>query len=243
MKMIYRAKKRQDIVSEQVSFIIGSNFVISFQENPEEDVFEGIRERIRNNKGRIRKMGADYLAYALMDAIIDNYFIVLERQGDRIEDIEDELIKDPTPRTVKKVYNIKRELIYLRKVIWPLRELISQVQKEATKLVRKETRLYFRDLYDHIIQLLDTVETYREMTTGMLDLYISTMSNKMNEIMKVLTIIATIFMPLTFIAGIYGMNFKHMPELDWYVGYPLALFIMGAVSIGMLLYFRKKKWI
>jgi len=243
MKMIYRAKKRSEIVSEQVSFVIGANFVISFQENPEEDVFEGIRQRIRGNKGRIRKMGADYLAYALMDAIIDNYFIVLERQGDRIEDIEEELIKEPTPKTVNKVYRIKRELLYLRKVTWPLRETISMLQKDDTKLIRKETKLYVRDLYDHIIQLLDTIEIYREMTTSMLDLYLTTVSAKMNEIMKVLTIIATIFMPLTFVAGIYGMNFKHMPELEWYFGYPLALLLMGCISFGMLIFFRRKKWI
>jgi len=243
MKMIYRAKKRSDIISEQVSFIIGTNFVISFQENPDEDVFEGIRERIRNNKGRIRKLGSDYLDYALMDAILDNYFIVLEREGDKIEEIEEELISDPTPRTVKRVYNVKRELLYLRKVTWPLRELISMLQKEESKLIRKDTRIYLRDLYDHIIQLLDTIETYREMTTSMLELYISNMSHKMNEIMKVLTIIATIFMPLTFIAGIYGMNFRFMPELEWYFGYPLSLLLMGGVSLGMLIYFRRKKWI
>jgi len=243
LKMIYRARKRSDIVSEQVSFIIGSNFVISFQENPEEDVFEGIRERIRSNKGRIRKMGADYLAYALMDAMIDNYFIVLEREGDKLEELEETLIEQPSPTTIKRVYSIKRELIYLRKVTWPLRELISMLQKNETKLIRKETRLYIRDLYDHVIQLLDTNRVLPRDDhehAGALPLQHEPQDERDNE------------GPdhhchdlhaLTFIAGIYGMNFKHMPELEWYFGYPVALLLMGSVSLGMLFYFRKKKWI
>ncbi len=227
--------------AEQVSIILGESFVISFQEIPG-DVFESIRHRIRTAKGRIRKMGADYLAYALIDAIVDNYFIILEKIGEKVEGIEEELVSDPDPNTLQLIHGLKREMIFLRKSVWPLRELISGLQRSESKLIDSTTDIYLRDVYDHTIQVIDTVETFRDMISGMLDIYLSSASNKMNEVMKVLTIFAAIFIPLTFIAGIYGMNFQNMPELSWNMGYPMALLIMLSVGITMLFYFKNKKW-
>jgi magnesium transporter len=242
LKMLYTDEKTHEIHSEQVSLILGSNFVISFQESIG-DVFDTIRERIRNSKGRIRKMGADYLAYGLIDAIVDNYFSILEKIGEKIEGIENEIVADPTPEKLQIIHNLKREMIYLRKSVWPLREVISGLQRGESRLVKKPTQIYLRDLYDHTIQVMDTIETFRDMTSGMLDIYMSSVSNKMNEVMKVLTIFAAIFIPLTFIAGVYGMNFQFMPELDWKWGYFAALFGMLAVGVSLLFYFRRKKWL
>ncbi|MDH5684516.1 MAG: magnesium/cobalt transporter CorA [candidate division WOR-3 bacterium] len=240
LKMLYYLEK--EITIEQVSLILGPNFVISFQER-EGDVFNNIRERIRNNKGRIRKMGADYLAYSLLDAIVDGYFVILEKVGEEIEDIEEKLIKNPTPKTVQIIHNLKREMISLRKSVWPLREVVGVLERGESSLIKKTTGVYLRDVYDHTIQVIDTIETYRDMISGMLDIYLSSISNRMNEVMKILTIIATIFIPLTFIAGIYGMNFRFMPELGWRLGYPAVLFIMVIIGIVMLFYFRRKKWL
>ena len=240
LKMLYYLEK--EITIEQVSLILGPNFVISFQER-EGDVFNNIRERIRNNKGRIRKMGADYLAYSLLDAIVDGYFVILEKVGEEIEDIEEKLIKNPTPKTVQIIHNLKREMISLRKSVWPLREVVGVLERGESSLIKKTTGIYLRDVYDHTIQVIDTIETYRDMISGMLDIYLSSISNRMNEVMKILTIIATIFIPLTFIAGIYGMNFRFMPELGWRLGYPAVLFIMVIIGIVMLFYFRRKKWL
>ncbi|MFB0509709.1 MAG: magnesium/cobalt transporter CorA, partial [bacterium] len=240
LKMLYYLEK--EITIEQVSLILGPNFVISFQER-EGDVFNNIRERIRNNKGRIRKMGADYLAYSLLDAIVDGYFVILEKVGEEIEDIEEKLIKNPTPKTVQIIHNLKREMISLRKSVWPLREVVGVLERGESALIKKTTGIYLRDVYDHTIQVIDTIETYRDMISGMLDIYLSSISNRMNEVMKILTIIATIFIPLTFIAGIYGMNFRFMPELGWRLGYPAVLFIMVIIGIVMLFYFRRKKWL
>lgn len=242
VKMLTYDENKRETNSEQVSFILGSNFVISFQEAPG-DVFDPVRERIRNGKGRIRKMGADYLAYALIDAIVDNYFIILEKLGERIEDLETELVTDPDQDTVGAIHRLKREMIYLRKSVWPLREVVSGLERSECQLIRDPTRPFLRDVYDHTIQVIDTMETYRDMLSGMLDLYLSTISNRMNSVMKVLTIIATIFIPLTFIAGIYGMNFEFMPELHWRWGYPAILAIMFLIGIAMLFFFRKKKWL
>src|SRR3989338_6934382 len=241
LKMIFE-DKNNEIATEQISMVIGKNFVISFQEGIEGDVFNAIRERIRNGKGRIRKMSSDYLAYSLLDAIIDSYFIILEKLGEKIELIEEELIANPTQKTLQIINNLKREMIFLRKSIWPLREVISGLERGESLLINESTRIYLRDIYDHTINVIDTIETFRDMLAGMLDIYLSSISNKMNEIMKVLTIIATIFIPLTFIVGLYGMNFKYMPELEWKWGYPLILFLMSAVVVFMLFYFRKKKW-
>ncbi|MBU1487376.1 magnesium/cobalt transporter CorA [bacterium] len=240
LKMLYYDQKG-GIKTEQVSLILGPNFVISFQEQ-EGDVFDPIRDRIRKAKGRIRKMGADYLAYALMDTIVDNYFIILEGLGEEIEDMEEELLANPTTETLQKIHRLKREMILLRKSIWPLRELISGLERTESSLIQESTGVYLRDVYDHTIQVIDTVETFRDMISGMLDIYLSSISNKMNEVMKVLTIIATIFIPLTFLAGVYGMNFRYMPELSWPWGYPIVLLVMMAVGISMMVYFRRKKW-
>ena len=242
VKMIYYDERDDEIKAEQVSIILGTNFVISFQEK-EGDVFDHVRERIRRNKGRIRKMKSDYLAYALIDTIVDHYFIVLEKLGEKIEGMEEELVTKPTPETLQTIHTLKRELIFLRKSIWPLREVISVLERGELSLIHESTGIYLRDVYDHTIQVVDTIETFRDMVSGMLDIYLSSISNKMNEVMKVLTIIATIFIPLTFVAGIYGMNFKYIPELEWHWGYVGALILMGLIAFVMILYFRNKKWL
>ena len=234
--------ENQTVQSEQVSMVLGKNYVISFQENVG-DVFEQIRDRIRNAKGRIRKMGADYLMYAILDAIVDNYFSILEKLGEKIEFLEEELVSNPTEKTLQQIHNLKREMIHLRKSVWPLRELISTFERSESELIEESTEAYLRDVYDHTIQVIDTVESFRDMITGMVDLYLSSVSNRMNEVMKVLTIIATIFIPLTFIAGIYGMNFEYMPELKWKFGYFGVWLIMLVITGGMFYYFRKKKWL
>lgn len=241
LKMHYYDKENNEIKIEQVSLIFGKNYVISFQER-EGDVFDPIRERIRNNIGRIRKAGADYLIYALMDAIIDNYFTILEKLGEETEDLEAKVIKNPIPANLQIIYRLKSELIFLRKSVWPLREVISILEKGESALIDKSTNIYLRDIYGHTIQVMDTVETLRDVISGTLDVYLSSVSNRMNEIMKVLTIIATIFIPLTFIAGIYGMNFQYMPELKWVWGYPLILSVMLIIGIVMVIFFKRKKW-
>jgi magnesium transporter len=242
LKMLRYNDESGSIQSEQVSLVLGQNFVISFQEEVG-DVFEQIRDRIRNTKGRIRKMSADYLAYALIDAIVDNYFLILEKMGEQIESMEEELIAKPSDKTVRRIHTLKRELIFLRKSVWPLRELINSMEKTESSLISDSTGPYLRDVYDHTIQVIDTVESFRDMVSGMLDIYLSSISNRMNAVMKVLTIIATIFIPLTFIAGIYGMNFKFMPELEWKWGYFIVLIIMALVVAVMLIYFKRKKWL
>lgn len=233
----------EGIAGEQFSLLIGENWVVSFQEGLGDDQFKSVRERLKNEQGGLRSNGADYLGYTLLDLIIDNYFPVLENLADRIEDLEDRLMNSPTPETLADIYHLKRELLLFHKAIWPLREVINSLIRHESPLVQKSTFLYLRDLYDHTIQVIETVETLRDMLSGMLDIYLSSASNRMNAIMKVLTIIATIFMPLTFIAGLYGMNFKYMPELEWHLGYPVVLALMAGVTIGMLIFFRKKKWI
>ena len=242
VKMIYYDEKDNEIKAEQVSLLIGPNFVISFQEK-EGDVFNPVRERVRKGKGRIRRMKADYLAYALIDTIVDHYFVVLEKLGEKIEGMEEELVTNPTPETLQNIHTLKRELIFLRKSIWPLREVISVLERGESSLINESTGIYLRDVYDHTIQVVDTIETFRDMVSGMLDIYLSSISNKMNEVMKVLTIIATIFIPLTFVAGLYGMNFKYIPELEWHWGYFFVLFLMAIIGFGMVLYFRNKKWL
>ncbi len=240
LKMLYLEK--DEVVSEQVSIILGPNFVISFQEKPG-DVFDPLRERLRNAKGRVRKMGADYLTYVLVDMIVDNYFAILENFGERIEYIEDELIDKPSPDKLQVIHTLKRELIFLRKSVWPLRELISGLERSESPLIADTTPIYLRDVYDHTIQVIDTVESHRDMVSGMLDTYLSSVSNRMNEVMKVLTIIATIFIPITFVAGIYGMNFVNMPELAWPWGYFGALGVMGCIGATMVIYFKRKGWL
>ena len=235
-------EKNWILTSEQMSLIIGKNFVISFQES-EGDIFDPVRDRIRNGKGKIRKMGPDFLAYSLMDAIVDGYFIILEKLGEKIEDIEDELMTNPTPKTLKVIHRLKRDMIYLRKSVWPFREVISNLERGESKLIKETTSIYLKDIYDHTIQVIDTIESFRDMLSGMLDIYLSSISNRMNEIMKVLTIIATIFIPLTFLVGVYGMNFKYMPELELPWSYPALWFFMITLGVSMLVYFKKRKWI
>jgi magnesium transporter len=242
LKMLSFDEQTGDIHAEQVSLILGPSFVLSFQEQAG-DVFEGVRKRIRNGKGRIRSMGADYLAYALIDSIVDSYFLILEKIGDRIELLEEELIRLPTPATLQKIHRFKRQMILLRRSIWPLREIVKELQRDGAPLIRETTDFFLRDVYDHTIQIVETVETFRDIISGMIDIYLSNMSNRMNEVMKVLTIIATIFIPLTFIAGVYGMNFAYMPELEWRWGYPAIWLLMLAIFAGMMIYFKKKKWL
>ncbi len=243
LKMLTYDDKGGQVESEQISLVLGRNFVLSFQEGKKGDVFDLLRERLRGAKGRIRKMGADYLAYSLIDSIVDHYFIILERLGERIEFLEEELVTEPTTKTLQEIYHLKRELIFLRKAVWPLREVIGSLERGESSLIQQNTQIYLRDVYDHTIQVIDTIETLRDTVSGMLDIYLSSVSNRLNSVMKVLTIIATIFMPLTFLAGIYGMNFKYMPELEWRWGYPLVWTIMIAIGILMVIYFRKKKWL
>ena len=242
LKMISFDPVENRVNAEQVSLIIGSNYLISFQEMPG-DVFQGVRDRISNSKGRIRKMDSDYLAYSLIDAIIDSYFVVLETVGDQIENLEDDVMGNPTTETMQKLQKIKRRLLFLRKSVWPLREIISSLERSESQLIKKITLPYFRDIYDHTIQVVEMVETMRDMNSGMFDMYLSSISNKMNEVMKVLTIIATIFIPLTFIAGIYGMNFEYMPELRWHWGYFSVWLVMTVVVVLMIVYFKRKKWL
>jgi magnesium transporter len=241
-KMLSFDQERNELKAEQFSLILGENFVVTFQERVG-DVFEPVRERLRKGKGRIRKMPPDYLAYALIDGVVDHYFVVLERMGENVESLEEELIINPTPETLQAIHHLKRELIFLRKSVWPLRELISGLERGEASLIQEKTTVFLRDVYDHTIQVIDTVESLRDMVSGMLDVYLSSISNRMNEVMKVLTIIATIFIPMTFIAGIYGMNFEVMPELKWPWGYPLVWCVIMAIGIVMLGYFKKKRWL
>ena len=241
LKMLDYDKKKDEISAEQVSVVLGSNFVISFHES-ERETLNPVKERISKAKGRIRKMGADYLTYAIIDCIVDNYFAILEKIGEVIEDIEKDLLKTPTAETLQSIHKLKGEMISLRKATWPLREIVSGLERAETPLIHKTTRIYFRDVYDHTIQVIDSVESHRDIVSGMLDIYLSSISNRMNEVMKVLTIFAAIFIPLTFIAGVYGMNFVFMPELTWRWGYPIALLIMVLAASAMLVYFKRKKW-
>ncbi|MBW2560666.1 MAG: magnesium/cobalt transporter CorA [Deltaproteobacteria bacterium] len=242
LKTLYYDDEASTVRTEQISIILGSNFVISFQEMAG-DVFNPLRDRIRNGKGRIRRMGADYLAYALLDSVVDHYFILLEKCGERIEMLEEALAENLQPQTLHDIHNLKQEIIFLRKSVWPLREVISGLERAESALIHHDISMYLRDLYDHTIQVIDSVETYQDILSGMIDLYLSSVSNKMNEVMKVLTIFASIFIPLTFIAGIYGMNFEFMPELKVRWAYPTLWGVMVAVAVGLLIFFRRKKWL
>ncbi|MEK6655676.1 MAG: magnesium/cobalt transporter CorA, partial [Thermodesulfobacteriota bacterium] len=206
-------------------------------------LLDPVRDRLRNEKGRLRKAGADYLAHALLDAIVDSYFVILDKFGEKIENLEDALIGRPSPETLRAIQALKREMLLLRKSVWPLREMIGGLARSDSPLIHAPSVIYFRDVYDHAVQVIDTIETYRDMLSGMLDIYLSSISNRMNEIMKVLTIIATVFMPLTFLAGVYGMNFKYMPELEKPWGYFALWGVMIVIAVFMLIYFRRKKWL
>lgn len=242
LKILRQIDDSDRILSEQVSLIIGTNFVISLLES-KDAIFDQIIERIRSGKGHIRKMGPDYLAYSLIDTIVDNYFIIMEKFGEKIEVMEEELVKNPTRGTLKSLHDTQRELMLMRKSVWPLREVVNNMLRGESSLIHESTLIYLRDVYDHTIEIIDMIEGLRDMVSRMFDMYLSSISNKLNEIMKVLTIIATIFIPLTFIAGVYGMNFEYMPELKWRWGYPVIWVIMIFIGIYMLNYFRKNRWI
>ena len=230
-----------EITAEQVSLIVGPNLLISFEEAPA-DVFNAVRERLRADRGRIRTAGADYLAYCLLDTVVDHYYVVLESLAGMIEEVEDQLVGNPSQDMLQRVHKLKRELIYLRKSVWPLREVLAVLERTDTELIRETTDIYLRDVYDHTIQIVDTIESLRDIVSGMHDTYLSSVSNRLNEVMKVLTIFATIFIPLTFFAGVYGMNFEYMPELRWRWGYFVVWGVMIAATGAMLTYFRRKKW-
>ncbi len=233
---------------EQVSLVLGKNYLLTVQEEPEEDCFHGVRQRISADRGIIRKQGADYLAYCLLDAIVDGFFPVLEYYGELIEELEDETIARPNRSTLEKIYKIRRELLTIRRAIWPQRDAINALIRDGSDLISSEVRVYLRDCYDHTVQVMDMVETYRELATGLMDVYLSAVSNKMNEIMKLLTVVSAIFIPLTFIAGVYGMNFDrdkspfNMPELGWYWGYPFCLGLMAATAGFLVFFFWKRGW-
>jgi magnesium transporter len=232
----------------QVSLFLGRGFVISFHPG-DKDPFEPIRDRLRQKAARVRQRGTDYLLYALIDLVIDQGFPVLEDFGDTLEDFEEELLATPDRDTLRDLHRIKHDLVLLRRMLWPQREAVGSLAREDGGLILDDTRLYLRDCYDHSVHMMDLVESFRDITAGMLDIYLSSASNRLNEVMRVLTVIATMFIPLTFITGVYGMNFHNpdspwaMPELDWYWGYPLAWGLMVMVAVGMLLYFRRKKWL
>lgn len=241
VRMLFVEPDHNEIHSEQISFILTDHCLITFQEKAG-DVFDEIRDRLRKSHGRIRKMGADYLLYTLMDAIVDNYFLILEKTGEEIELIEQALMENPNSQVMTELYGQKRELLYIRKAIWPLREAIGGLERGESKLLKPKTHAYLRDLYDHTIQVIDTVETFRDMLSGVQDLYLSSLGHKTNQVMQVLTIISTIFIPITFIAGIYGMNFEVIPELKWKYGYATVWVVMILMTVGMLAYFRRKRW-
>lgn len=248
LRMLYVEPRTGQIVSEQVSLVIGKSFVISFQE-VEGDVFDPIRERIRKTVPRQRFIATDYLAHALIDAVVDHYFVVLERLGERVDAVEKRLIRAPRPENMSTIYDLKRMFIEMRRAVWPLREALSAMERADCKLIQDASRPYFRDLYEHVVQVMDTVESQRETVASLLDLYLSSINNKTNEVMKLLTIIATIFIPLTFLAGVYGMNFDtaagpfNMPELLWPYGYVLFWVVSLAISAGLIWYFRRRHWL
>ena len=242
LKWIHQIPASTELAIEQVSVIQGANFLVTFEEGPT-DIFQTVRTRIRGGKGQIRTLGIEFLAYTLLDAVVDHYFIVLESLGEAIEYLEEQLIAHPTPETLHELHRLKRAMILLRKSVWPCREVIAHLERGESSLLTSATTLYFRDVYDHTIQVIETTETYRDMLAGMLDIYLTSLSNKLNETMKVLTMMATLFIPLTLIAGIYGMNFHYMPELEWRWGYPAVLFGMVLLTVGMLGFFRKKRWL
>lgn len=242
LKMIDRSADAGKIEHEHVCLIIREGLVISFQEHAG-DVFGPVRQRIRKGKGRIRKSGADYLAYALMDMIVDHYFLVLEGFGEEMDTIQDAVLSNPEPLVLDTVHTLRRELIYIRKSVWPVREIVASMLRLESPLISRETQIYLRDVYDHTVQVAETVEMFREVLSSALDIYLSSVNNRMSGVMKVLTVIATIFIPLTFIAGVYGMNFVHMPELEWRYAYPAVWGIFILAAGGMVAWFRYRKWL
>lgn len=248
MRMLYYSEEHQAVDSEQISIILGENYVLSFQET-DQPIFEPVVERLNIAKSRIRTLGPDYLAYTLMDNVADHYFNLLNKLGEQLESVEDELMDDPGEETFQRIHSLRKEVSITRKSIWPTRDMLNTLIRDESDFIEESTKIFIRDVYDHIVQIIDNIENYREMIIGMHDMYMSHVSNKMNEVMKVLTIIATIFIPLTFIAGIYGMNFNpdaspyNMPELNWYWGYPAFWAVTIIVSFLMVIFFKRKDWL
>jgi len=229
--------------AEQLSLVLGKDYLLSFQES-DSSILNDIQEKLcAEPNQRLRQQGCDYLAYRLMDRVVDNYFEVLEGVGNQIDLVEEKIISDPVPQNTRTIYRLKRQMLLLRKSIWPLREVLSHLLQVEETLITPFTRLYLRDLYDHVVQAIDTLETYRDMLSNLLDVYLSSLTNRMNEVMKTLTIIATIFIPITTLASIYGMNFTYMPELHWHYGYFIVLGLMVGIAVVMMIYFQRKKWI
>ncbi len=242
LKVLDYSEESDEISLMQLSLIITPTVLVSFQEK-EGKLFDSVRERLKGGNARIRKGGADYLAYCLMDTVVDNYFAILEGLSEKIEGLEEELVKNPSRDTLQGIHRLKTDMIYLRRSIWPLREVVNTMGRGESALIKESTLPYLRDVYDHTIHAIDTLETLRDIVSGMLDIYLSSVSNRLNEIMKVLTIIATIFIPLTFLSGWYGMNFKDMPELTWRWGYPMVIAVSLTVATAMLIFFRRKRWL
>lgn len=243
LKMLYYNEPLAEIESEHVSFVLGRNYVVSFQEERTADIFDPVLARIKASAGKTRRNGADYLLYALLDLIIDNYFSVLERVGENLDELEDRIIRNEAGQpTLARLYALKRELTFMRRQVWPVREMIGALMREEYSMVKRTTQPYLRDLYDHIAQVIETLDSYREMIPGLMDVYLSTVSNRMNSVMKTLTIFSAIFMPLTFIVGVYGMNFDNIPELHWHYGYFIVLGVMILTTIGLIVYFRRRGW-
>ncbi len=243
MKMLHiESESPLSISTEHVSFVLGDHYLLSFQEELTNDIFTTVLTRLQASVGKTRKNGADYLMFALMDVVVDNYFIILEKLGDQLDLAEDQVIRGAKHMSLADLYALKRELTLVRRIIWPLRDIINQLIREDNPLVHKKSIPYFRDLYDHVMQVIDTVDSYRELLASLTDVHLSTISNRMNAVMKTLTIFSAIFMPLTFIVGVYGMNFDHMPELRLHNGYYYTWAIMLLVTVGMVFYFKWKKW-
>ena len=240
--------ERTTLESEQISMFIGPDWVVTIQE-VDCEALHPVRERVASGNGRIRRLGADYLGYAIIDALVDNYFPVLERYGDRLEQLETRLLENPSPSVLARLHELKKDLLQLRRTAWPQREVLNSLTRSETDLIGPETRLFVRDGYDHAVQILDIVESYRDVANGLTDLYLSSLSHRTNEVMRLLTVISSIFIPLTFIAGIYGMNFDpgaspfNMPELDWFWGYPSVIVVMVLVGGGMAVYFKRRGWL
>jgi magnesium transporter len=240
-KMITYDASSSKLKSEHISIVFGQGFVVLFLEDPD-DLFAPIRQRLEAGKGRIRGSGSDYLAYALVDAVVDYYFNVLEELGERVERLEDEVVVNPTANTLRTIHDVKRELIALRRSIWPMREVVNAMIRDESPLISSDVKIYLRDLYDHTVHVIDSVETMRDIITGTLDVYLSSVSNRLNQVMKVLTVMSSIFIPLTFIVGVYGMNFHVMPELEWRWGYPAVWLFMIGLTVVLLTLFKRKKW-
>jgi magnesium transporter len=247
-RMVTPRPDREGFYNEQVGFVLGKHYLLTVQEEPELDCFGPVRDRIQQNRGHLREAGPDYLAYALLDAIIDGFFPVLEHFGEVIEALEEEVVRNPSRTTVRKIYRLRRDLTVLRRAIWPQRAMVNQLARDSNSLISQEVQIHLQSCYDHVVQVLDIVESYRELASGLMDVYLSSVSNRMNEVMRVLTIISTIFIPLSFVAGVYGMNFDtdtsrwNMPELGWVYGYPACLLVMGAIAGGLVMFFWRKGW-